>query len=70
MQNGYRMANRFITEDILDAYYFNDNYQLQKLVINGEKIIILIIYITLRYIPKEYIPDLIIIICQILRCPN
>jgi putative transposase len=31
MQNGYRMANRFITEDILDAYYFNDNYQLQKI---------------------------------------
>ena len=32
MQNGYiERFNRFFREDILDAYYFNDIYQLQKL---------------------------------------
>lgn len=31
-ENGYiERINRFITEDILDAYYFNDIYQLQKI---------------------------------------
>uniref|UniRef100_UPI003216A67B integrase core domain-containing protein n=1 Tax=uncultured Algibacter sp. TaxID=298659 RepID=UPI003216A67B len=32
MQNGYiERFNRFFREDILDAYYFNDIYQLQKI---------------------------------------
>ena len=32
MQNGYvERFNRFYREDILDAYYFNDIHQLQKL---------------------------------------
>lgn len=32
MQNGYiERFNRFFREDILDAFYFNDIYQLQKL---------------------------------------
>jgi putative transposase len=32
MQNGYiERFNRFFREDILDAYYFNDIYQLQNL---------------------------------------
>ena len=32
MQNGYiERFNRFYREDILDAYYFKDIYQLQKL---------------------------------------
>ena len=32
MQKGYiERFNRFFREDILDAYYFNDIYQLQKI---------------------------------------
>ena len=32
MQNGYiERFNRFFREDILDAYYFNDIYQLQRM---------------------------------------
>jgi len=32
MQNGYKeLFNRFFREDILDAYYFKDIYQLQKI---------------------------------------
>ena len=32
MQNGYiERFNRFFREDILDAYYFNDTHQLQKI---------------------------------------
>mgnify|MGYP000515951501 CR=1 FL=1 len=32
MQNGYiERFNRFFREDVLDAYYFNDIYQLQKI---------------------------------------
>lgn len=32
MQNGYiERFNRFFREDILDSYYFNDIYQLQKI---------------------------------------
>ncbi|WP_308860672.1 integrase core domain-containing protein [Myroides albus] len=32
MQNGYiERFNRFFREDILDAFYFNDIYQLQRL---------------------------------------
>ena len=32
MQNGYiEHFNGFFREDILDAYYFNDTYQLQKI---------------------------------------
>ena len=35
MQNGYiERFNRFFREDILDAFYFNDIYQLQKLSTN------------------------------------
>ncbi len=32
MRNGYvERINRFFREDILDAYYFEDIYQLQKI---------------------------------------
>lgn len=32
MQNGYiERFNRFVREDILDAFYFNDKYQLQQI---------------------------------------
>jgi putative transposase len=32
IQNGYiERLNRFFREDILDSYYFNDIYQLQKI---------------------------------------
>ena len=32
MQNGYiERFNRFFREDVLNAYYFNDIYQLQKI---------------------------------------
>jgi len=43
MQNGYiERFNRFFREDILDAYYFRDIYQLQKISDHGGKIITLI----------------------------